>query len=265
MRNSVTAIAVGFTLLMEATSASAVPIYNGLSTPHQTPDQQGWLYLSGTHPFTVPPPTPVPSAKASSGGTILNSGKSSYYSGYFYNYPWVNMNLDRSTGYSISFSVKINSEKHLTPDRAGFSIIVISDTLPDETQPYGIELAFWQDKVWAQDVNFKHAEEVSFNNQANGNNYNLYVKDDQYQLFANGSTTPILQGKLRQYPPPPGFPMNPYNKANLIFMGDDTSSATAKFTIRSVNATPVTQSSETNTASQSGNSKKIKSQRDGRH
>lgn len=65
--------------------------------------------------------------------------------------------------------------------------------------------------------------------------YKLSVKGDQYQLFANGSTTPILAGKMRKYTytPPPGF-NNPYTTPNLVFLGDNTTSATGNVTIANV-------------------------------
>lgn len=236
MKKTLAAIAVGFTLLMGATSASAKQIYNGLSTPSKTPDKQGWTYL-GTQILTSP------SAQATSGGTILDTGNISNYSGYFYNNPLVDVKLDRAKGYSITFSVKINAETHSKDNRAGCSLIVISNTLAGETQPYGIEIAFFKDKIWAQDSTFttpNPAESASFNTQADGINYNLIVQGDKYQLFASGSVTPIITGKLRQYSftPPAGFP-NPYKIPNLIFIGDNTTSATANVTIKNVYATPL--------------------------
>jgi hypothetical protein len=55
---------------------------------------------------------------------------------------------------------------------------------------------------------------------------------DGYTLAANGST--VLSGPLRDYTlaPPPPLPINPYTTANLIFLGDDISSAQARITLR---------------------------------
>lgn len=72
------------------------------------------------------------------------------------------------------------------------------------------------------------------------NNYNLYVKGNQYKLFVNGSTNPILTGSLRQYTgftPPPGY-QNPYTTSDLIVLGDNTTSATSAVTITNVYVTP---------------------------
>ena len=57
---------------------------------------------------------------------------------------------------------------------------------------------------------------------------------NSYTLAANGST--VLAGSLRDYTlaPPPPLPLNPYHTPNLIFLGDDTSSAQARIRLRSV-------------------------------
>lgn len=230
MKKSIATIGLGFTFLLGATAANAVTIYDGLSTPSQTPAQQGWLYQYTTFP-------PAPTATATTGGTILNTGNTSNYAGYFKQSPVV---LDRNAGYTVSFSVKISSESHTSNDRSGFSIIVVSNKLTGETQPYGIELDFWQDRVWAQDAALKHSETALLDTKSTVNNYSLYVKGNQYQLFVNGSTNPILTGYLRQYTgytPPPGY-QNPYTTPNLIFLGDNTTSATSAVTITKVYVTP---------------------------
>lgn len=239
MKKTLAVLTVGFTLLMGANSANAVPLYNGVSEPNETPAQQGWEYLENAVK------SPTPTATPTSEGTILNTGNSRNRAGYFKVSPVL---LDRSTGYSISFSVKISSETHHNNNRAGFSLIVMSDGVAGETQPYGLELGFWKNGVWAQNVGFTQGEKVIFNVQKTMNNYVLYVKDNQYQLFINGSTFPILQGELRQYTgftPPPGYP-NPYTTANLIFFGDNTVAAKADVTIKSISASPVSNVNLTN-------------------
>ena len=226
MKNSLAAIAISSIWLAGAASASALTIYDGTSLPSQTPAQQGWLYKGTSNPT-------APTAITNTSGTILNTGNSSNYSGYFKQSP---ITLNRNTGYSIKFSVKVNSESHSTNNRAGFSLIVISDSVAGETQPYGIELGFWTDSIWAQNVGFTRGENVALNTQSAVNNYNLYVQGLNYKLYVNGSNTPILQGTLRQYTgvtPPSGYP-NPYTTPKLIFMGDNTTSATGNVTISQV-------------------------------
>lgn len=229
MKTSIATIATSLTLLMGATAVSAAPVvlYNGLSTPSQTPTQQGWLYLNNT------PVAPVPSQTPTTNGVILNSGNSSNMAGYFR----VSQSaLNRTKGYVIRFRVKINSETHNSNNRAGFSALIVSQLLPGETQPYAIELGFWKNNIWAQSVNATRAENVAFNTSAALRTYRIFVKGDTYKLYVGKSNTPILQGKLRQYTkytPPVGLP-NPYKTPNLIFLGDDTSSATANITLAGV-------------------------------
>ncbi|WP_052754390.1 choice-of-anchor Y domain-containing protein [Calothrix sp. 336/3] len=219
------AIATVFTLLATVNPAVALTLYNGLSTPSQTPSAQGWMYKA-TSILVVP--------TATTKGTILDSGDSSNYAGYFLQ-P-TNVSLNRSIGYTVTFRLQVNSEAHSSGDRAGFNVILMSNLLTGETRPFGIELGFWEDSIWAQNVGFTRGERVSVDTKSQVKTYKLYVKDKNYQLFVNDK--PILTGKLRQYDftPPPGYP-NPYATPRLIFMGDNTGSARAKVTIVNVEAT----------------------------
>jgi hypothetical protein len=231
-KTTLATIAAGFTLLVGANSVSAQSrvIYDGSSA--QTPSQQGWSYQVGSNqpPYIVTAPLPVQTATNS--GTILNSGNNNNVAGYFLK---SSIPLDRQKGYTLRFRVKVNSESHLSQNRAGFSVLVVSQPLPGETQPYALELGFWQNNIWAYNLGFTRGENVNFNTTAM-QTYDLSVKGTTYRLFLAGSTTPILQGQLRQYTgfqPPLGLP-NPYTNPNMIFFGDDTSSATSQFTLGAV-------------------------------
>ncbi|MDZ8050543.1 MAG: hypothetical protein RMX68_011235 [Aulosira sp. ZfuVER01] len=227
MKTSLAAVTAGFVLLMGTHAASAAVLYNGLSSPSQTLAQQGWMYLWSAV-------SPAPYAIATTNGTILDtSGTNANYAGYFRQSPVI---LDRSKGYTITFRVQINSESHSSDNRAGFSMMAIANKLTSEQQPYGIELSFWENSIWAQNVGFTRGENVAHHTKASVQTYKLTVKDANYQLFVNGIASPILQGKLRQYTgftPPPGY-KNPYTTPNLLFLGDNTTSAKVKVTIASV-------------------------------
>ncbi|MFB8789133.1 MAG: hypothetical protein U7123_09855 [Potamolinea sp.] len=123
MRTHMATIAAGFTLLLGATTVSAKPvvIYNGLSG--QTPGQQGWLYQAGSDkpPYIVTAPLPVQTPTNS--GTILDSGNNNNVAGYFLK---SSTPLDREKGYTLRFKVQINSESHISENRAGFSVLVVS-------------------------------------------------------------------------------------------------------------------------------------------
>lgn len=219
MKTPLATIIAGLTLLVTANSGSAAPVllYDGT----QTPDQQQWIYKSTPTAAVV-----TPTAR----GTILDTtADNGVYAGYFRRSP---VKLDRIKGYTVKFKVRVSSQSSASNDRAGFSIIVNSDA-PIGTQPYGIELGFWKNSIWAQNVGFTRGEEKSIVTSYPWRVYTLAVQGEQYQLFVNGLPKPILQGSLRQYTsfnPPAGVP-NVYKISNLIFLGDDTTSAGARVTI----------------------------------
>jgi hypothetical protein len=223
-------VSASLTLALSAAAASAVVLYDGLSTPSQTPSQQNWLYQATSL-------APIPTATATTGGTVLDTTGNIYnYAGYFTQTPTP---LERSAGYTVSFRLRLNSESHGTnTNRAGLSLIVMSNQVTGETQPYGIELGFWLSNIWAQSATFTRAETANYNTQSLAHTYHLKVKGNQYQLFVDNATTPILQGPLRQYTgyTPPTGSQNPYTTPNLVFVGDNTSSAKAKVTLIRVEA-----------------------------
>lgn len=216
-------ITTTLTLLVttNAGSASPVVLYDGT----QTPDQQQWIYKSTSNAAVV-----IPTPR----GTILDTmADNGMYAGYFKVSP---VKLDRNKGYTVKFKVRVTSQSSASNNRAGFSIIVNSDARIG-TQPYGIELGFWKNSIWAQNVGFSsRGEEKSIKTSSPWRTYTLAVQGDQYQLFVNNFPKPILQGQLRQYTgfnPPDGVP-NVYKIPNLIFLGDDTTSASARVMISSV-------------------------------
>ena len=198
-----------------------------------TPDTQEFFYL--TQPLTGTQATQT----FSSPSTLLDTtSQINDYAGYFAN-PLGYAPLDRVGGYQVLFTVQVISETHVNTDRAGFSLLVTS------SDKQGIELGFWENEVWAQEggtVNpFTHAEGASFTTTTDLVEYRLTVIGDHYSLAANGST--VLAGLLRDYTqaPAPPLPVNPYTTANLIFLGDDTSSAQATIKFRHaavINAAP---------------------------
>ncbi len=191
-----------------------------------TPNTQGFLYL--TSPFLGALATQV----FSSGVTTLDTTpRRSDYAGYFADiaqYP----PLDRQPGYQVLFTAQVVTESHASNNRAGFSAIVLSD------DQQGIELGFWTNEIWAQEGGlsptlFTHAEGAAFDTTADLINYRLVISGSTYNLSANGST--VLSGGLRVYTAAmTQFPINPYTLPNLIFLGDDTSSAQATIRLSEV-------------------------------
>lgn len=236
MKTYLAAITTGLTLLMAANAASAVELYNGLLGT--TPAQQGWT-LKYNPLLPRPGETVLPA-----GGIVFDtSGNISKQGGYFKQSTLPTLPtqlpvvLDRGRGYNVTFTLKVDSQSSGSNDKAGFSFIVTSNAIPGEVQPSGIELNFWQGAIWGQNYNFTRGEAVPFNTTAL-HTYRLFVQGSIYQLFVDGSATPILQGPLRQYygyVPPTGY-TNPYIVPNQLFMGNIYPGTGAKVTIVNVGA-----------------------------
>ncbi len=171
--------------------------------------------------------------------------------------------LDRTKGITIQFDIKLNAENHEGSDkngdgigdRAGFSVIVISN------DKKGIELGFWKDdanlwvsdRIWIQQDGkaepprgnlFTHTAEGSAFNTGSMTHYELQIYGNNYRLFANGSSAPILTGALRDYTAfdhtttiPPLF-YNPYTTSNFLFFGDNTVSASASVDLKRIAVDP---------------------------
>lgn len=143
---------------------------------------------------------------------VLNSGPSNASQG---GYGWTATPLS-SVLSVVRLRAQVVSEAHsVSGNRAGYSLIALTDNLQ------GIELGFWSDQVWAQNVGFTHGESALFDTTASLIDYNLRLGGGTYTLTAGGKL--LLQGNLRDYSSF-GFP---YNTPNFLFVGDDTSSARA--------------------------------------
>jgi hypothetical protein len=126
--------------------------------------------------------------------------------------------LDRAAGFRLSWTAQVHQESHSSVNRAGFSTILLAG------DRRGIELGFWANEVWAQEVGFTRAEAAAWGT-GQRTDYTLTVLGDTYQLTGNG--TPLLTGPLRDYSPSG----TPYNLPSYLFLGDDTSSAAADVTL----------------------------------
>jgi hypothetical protein len=136
-------------------------------------------------------------------------------------YARLDQTLDSAAGFRLSLSLSLLTESHGSPDRAGFSLIVL------DSASRGLELGFWGDEIWAQNAGFTHGEGASWATNAL-TDYDLVFSGATYALLADGA--PLLSGALRDYS---AFGA-PYNLPNFLFLGDDTSSARAKVTLASV-------------------------------
>lgn len=131
--------------------------------------------------------------------------------------------IDRRAGVTVHFRLAVRSENHVRPERAGTSLIVISDDL------MGVELGFWRNEIWAQlDAPlFTHGEGAAAETAAPVD-YELKFSGDRYELDAAGRK--ILEGPLKNYSAF-GFP---YDRPDFLFYGDDTGSADADMELRAL-------------------------------
>jgi hypothetical protein len=193
---------------------SSLSLYNPASG--RLPAQQGWF--SSIPAGATQQLTPT-------GATDLNtSSNPSLQSGYVRLSPWnLATRLNRTTGYTLRFDLQVLAETHLSPHRAGLSVIAVS------SDARAIELGFWRDRIWVQNdassgAQFTQGEGIARATNTAIERYDLVVQSEHYCLFAaNQLSQPILKGKLRNYSSF-GFP---YSYSNLIFIGDNTQSASA--------------------------------------
>ncbi|MEJ0089212.1 MAG: hypothetical protein WDM80_05620 [Limisphaerales bacterium] len=177
------------------------------------PSSQGWSYvvLGGTQTLT------------NNNAVVLNtSANNNFQAGY----SRVTGRLNRTNGFTLLFTSQIIAEAHANNDRAGFSVIVLTD------DKRGLELAFWTNNIFAQSDSplFTHGEETNFPT-TNLVDYALTFHATNYILSVNG--TNILSGPIRDYTAFSGFP-NPYTSTNFLFFGDDTTSAGGTVVLKNI-------------------------------
>jgi hypothetical protein len=133
--------------------------------------------------------------------------------------------LDTASGYELGLRLRVNAETHGGSDqRAGFSFIAVGS---DVTR--AIEVAFWEDSVWAYTLNagnqFVRGPQASVATTAGFADYLLRVQDQRFDLLMDGSL--LFGGDLVDYTPANTsvLGIDPYAIPNFLFWGDDTSSA----------------------------------------
>ncbi|NOQ14460.1 MAG: hypothetical protein GQ583_08310 [Methyloprofundus sp.] len=210
-----------FFILFPLTSAATVfTLYD--ETQGNLPDDQVWLSYAADGVAAT--------SNAVAGGVQLQTDTSVSVSAGFSNYTLFPLGLKNSlfptlnstTGFTLSFTMQLHAETHISNDRAGFSVILL-----DENNR-GVELGFWQDLIWSQsDSPLFQAkdEQFAFDTTASMVDYDLTLLQDKYYLTQGG--TILLTGGLKDYS---AFTI-PYSLPNYLFLGDDTSSASADVTL----------------------------------
>ena len=186
-----------------------------------TPDAQGW-FVSAVAPMQ---------GTLSDGRFTLDSraGGNGTRGGMFAQMP----GLPRaSDGFTLRFDLQLIAESHATPNRAGVSIIAL------DAERRGLELAFWEDRIWAQADSplFTHAEEAEVSALGRTVAYELTFVDGHYALNSGGAT--VLSGPMRDYTAFSGFP-DVYEIPGFLYLGDDTTSAAGAFSVGRVDVGPM--------------------------
>jgi hypothetical protein len=185
------------------------------------PATQGWSFMAAG------------GSQSLVGGAVQldTSALNTYQAGYSISAP---IALNHTNGFTLAFTAQVPAEAHANNNRAGFSVILLSD------DKHGIELGFWTNTIFAQSDSplFTHAEDTNFSTVAGFVNYALTLRATSYVLLANG--TPILTGPIRDYEAFSGFP-DPYSTPDFIFFGDDTTSAGGVLALKKVVLVPAPQ------------------------
>lgn len=207
--------------------ATTTVLYDGALSGQKLSDQGYFSYA------TSQSPSASTTTLYQNGGTTLRSTTADS-SGY-YTTPGAVPALSRTAGYTLTFTAQVVSEAHENNDRAGFSVLILGN------DNRGVELAFWEDEVWAQNdgtndpaagtIRWTHGEGAAYNTAAGLVTYSVVIKDSTYKVLANGSQ--ILSGPVRKYVVTPlELQDHPewavYLSNNLIFLGDNTSKASVE-------------------------------------
>jgi len=217
-RARVWVLALGLLLPWLLTTASAQVLYD--AALNTLPAQQGWGYAA--FPGQAAQGLDADAVRLDTWSTPVEQA------GYGRTAP---VPLDRNAGFTLLVTLRVSQESHGTPDRAGFSIIVLGQ------DRRGIELGFWTNAVFAQaDLPlFTRAEEAACDTASGFVDYALTIGRDRYQLRTNGQA--LLEGPVRDYTAFSGL-IDPYETPNFLFLGDDTTSARAVAFIRRVVLVP---------------------------
>jgi hypothetical protein len=170
------------------------------------PDKQGWTYLSNF--FGQSQAERFTENSVHRFNTMQNIAEMAGYFGT--NHPGIGT-LDRQGGFSIRIHLRMLDDVNTSENRAGFSVIALSDDL------LGVEVVFRMDTIWVYTENFDIAELSGFDTATGFREYGISVHNNNYEVTAGNE--PVLSGLLRDYS---GFG-TPYNISNFVFFGDNTS------------------------------------------
>ncbi|BBC22339.1 hypothetical protein [Pseudanabaena sp. ABRG5-3] len=229
-------------------NAAVFTLYNANGS---NPASQGSLKPAAIQSSGLP--TIASETQVVGGGVTLNTAANfAEYSGYsnynpltssYFNTGFTSTTLNQATGYSITFTVSLDSATTNTSSsnpRAAFSVIAISGN-----GNKGVEIGFRPTEIFAQSANFTTEAQAANFTTTSTNTYQLTVFNNNYSLTSGGNS--IINGSLQNYSfdpltsNPPLGTFNPYTTNSFIFFGDNTGQESGTFTLGSVtlDTTPV--------------------------
>ncbi|MFN4243523.1 MAG: hypothetical protein ACK4PI_09820 [Tepidisphaerales bacterium] len=187
------------------------------------PTAYGWLAVSQA-PAPAAVPTPWPDFTIGAGQSVLVSTMADRggYGGLIYT--GVPLSPTQNT---LQFHLSlVSSEVFLlgVGRRAGLSLLLLNG------DARGVELGFWPDRIFSQEVGFfAIGEEVLHTpfDPTNATAYYLTLLATTYELRM-GSTL-LLTGPLRDYSATPTVFGPVYSQSNFLFIGDNTTRGAASF------------------------------------
>lgn len=229
-------------------NAAVFTLYNANGS---NPTSQGFLKPAAIQSSGLP--TLASETQVVGGGVKLNTAANfAEYAGYsnynpltssYFNAGFKSTTLDQATGYSITFTVSLDSATTNTSSsnpRAAFSVIAISGN-----GNKGIEIGFRPTEIFAQSADFTTEAQAASFTTTSTNTYQLTVFNNNYSLTSGGNS--IINGSLQNYSfnpltsNPPLGTFNPYTTNSFIFFGDNTGQESGTFTLGSItlDTTPV--------------------------
>jgi hypothetical protein len=145
--------------------------------------------------------------------------------------------LDNNAGYTLSFKIKINSQTNTGingPNRAGFSVLVLG------SDKKGVEIGFRDSDIFAQNNTFSAIDPLQQKSNISGilstlTTYDLKVNSAGYTLTIGSNPNQSFSGLLKDYTAAATTALTQvYNTSDVIFFGDNTTSAGASVDIQNI-------------------------------
>lgn len=190
--------------------------------------EQGWLYFanpeSGAAVLTNQPSAAVLDTTADS---AIRAGMFSGDPFGVFRHPRL-PELDAEEGFVIRSIVKLETERHLKDNRSGAVILVADKNLN------AVEVGLWVDSAWVQPDSGNPLFEGAVMNEVRLDfsdwvSFDIFVSGDRFALLANERV--LVKGDLKDYS---SAGPEVYRIPSFLFLGDNTSSASARLHIAQV-------------------------------